>query len=85
MSEDNLRRQMRQPWVKFSTDAGGVDPEQIGDEGLLHPRAFGTYTRVLGHSVRDEGVVPLEDSIRKMTSAVAAAYSSTIAACSGWE
>ena len=71
MSEDNLRRQMRQPWMKFSTDAGGVDPQLLGDEGLLHPRAFGTYTRVLGHYVRDEGVIPLEDAIRKMTSAVA--------------
>ncbi|MBW3633397.1 MAG: D-aminoacylase [Chloroflexi bacterium] len=71
MSEDNLRRQMRQPWMKFSTDAGGVDPERLGDDGLLHPRAFGTYTRVLGHYARDEGVIPLEDAIRKMTSAVA--------------
>ena len=35
------------------------------------PRAFGTYTRVLGHFVRDEGVIPLEDAIRKMTSSVA--------------
>jgi dihydroorotase/N-acyl-D-amino-acid deacylase len=71
MSEDNLRRQMRQPWMKFSTDAGGVDPELLGDEGLRHPRAFGTYTRILGHYVRGEGVIPLEDAIRKMTSAVA--------------
>ena len=71
MSDENLRRQMRQPWMKFSTDAGGVDPELLGDDGLRHPRAFGTYTRVLGHYVRDEGVIPLEDAIRKMTSAVA--------------
>jgi N-acyl-D-amino-acid deacylase len=71
MSDDNLRRQMRQPWMKFSTDAGGVDPELLGDDGLRHPRAFGTYTRVLGHYVRDAGVIPLEDAIRKMTSAVA--------------
>jgi dihydroorotase/N-acyl-D-amino-acid deacylase len=71
MSEENLRRQMIQPWIKFSTDAGGVDPEQLGTGGLLHPRAFGTYTRVLGRYVRDEGVLPLEDAICKMTSAVA--------------
>ncbi len=71
MSEDNLRRQMRQPWMKFSTDAGGVDPENLGDDGLLHPRAFGTFTRVLGHYVRDQEVIPLEDAVRKMTSAVA--------------
>jgi N-acyl-D-amino-acid deacylase len=71
MSEENLRLQMRQPWIKFSTDAGGVDPGRLGDGGLLHPRGFGTYTRILGHYVRDEGVLPLEETIRKMTSAVA--------------
>ena len=71
MSEENLRRQMIQPWMKFSTDAGGVDPERLGAGGLLHPRAFGTYTRVLGHYVRDECVLQLEDAVRKMTSAVA--------------
>lgn len=71
MSEDNLRRQMQQPWMKFSTDAGGVDPTRLGGGGLLHPRGFGTYPRILGRYVRDEGVLPLEDAIRKMTSAVA--------------
>lgn len=71
MSDDNLRAQMQQPWMKFSTDAGGVDPEKLSSGGLLHPRAFGTYTRVLGHYVREEGVLPLEDAIRKMSSAVA--------------
>jgi dihydroorotase/N-acyl-D-amino-acid deacylase len=71
MQEENLRRQMRQPWIKFSTDAGGVDPQRVGARGLLHPRAFGTYTRVLGRYVRDEGVLAWEDAIRKMTSAVA--------------
>ena len=70
MDEENVRRQMAQPWTKFSTDAGGVDPERL-DGGLRHPRAFGTYTRVLGHYVREEGTLPLEDAIRKMTSAVA--------------
>jgi N-acyl-D-amino-acid deacylase len=71
MSEDNLRLQMLQPWITFSTDAGGVDPARIGERGLQHPRAFGTYPRVLGHYVREEGVIPLEDAVRKMTSAVA--------------
>ena len=73
MSDDNLRRQLQLPWIKVSTDAGGVDPavlEAQGD-GLHHPRAFGTYSRVLGHYVRDEGVITLEDAIRKMTSSVA--------------
>jgi dihydroorotase/N-acyl-D-amino-acid deacylase len=69
MSEENVALQMRQPWIKFGTDAGGHDPEKA--EGLVHPRSYGTYPRILGKYVREEGVIPLEDAIRKMTSAVA--------------
>jgi dihydroorotase/N-acyl-D-amino-acid deacylase len=68
-SEDNLKLQMRQPWIKFGTDAGGIDPAMA--RGLAHPRAYGNFTRVLGKYVREEQVIPLEDAIRKMTSAVA--------------
>ncbi|MDI3339940.1 MAG: D-aminoacylase [Sphaerobacter sp.] len=71
MSEDNIRLQLQQPWVKISTDAGGVDPAWAAAQGPTHPRAYGTYPRVLGKYVREEKVIPLEDAIRKMTSAVA--------------
>ena len=71
MTEDNLRLQLVQPWVKISTDAGGVDPAWARDLGPVHPRGYGTYPRVLGRFVRDQGVLPLEDAVRKMTSAVA--------------
>lgn len=71
MGEDNLALQMRQPWMKFSTDAGGLDPARITGVRPEHPRAYGTYPRVLGRYVREQGVMPLEDAIRKMTSAVA--------------
>lgn len=71
MSDDNLILQMRQPWITFSTDASGVDPATRQERGWLHPRAFGSYPRVLGHFVRERGVIPLEEAIRKMTSAVA--------------
>jgi len=70
MSEENLTLQMRQPWITFSTDAPGVDPANPGGI-LVHPRAYGTYPRILGSYVRDQQVIPLEDAIRKMTSAVA--------------
>lgn len=70
MSEDNLRLQLRQPWIKISTDAGGVDPAWAAAMGPTHPRSYGTYTRVLGTYVREEGVITLEDAVRKMTSAV---------------
>jgi dihydroorotase/N-acyl-D-amino-acid deacylase len=70
MSEDNLRLQLQQPWIKISTDAGGVDPSWAEAMGPSHPRSYGTYPRVLGRYVRDEGVISLEDAVRKMTSAV---------------
>ena len=69
MDEANVRLQLQQPWIKFGTDAGGIDPDSA--RGLTHPRAYGTFTRILGKYVRDEKVIPLEDAIRKMTSAVA--------------
>lgn len=69
MSEENIRLQLRQPWMKFGTDAGGLDPEQARD--LTHPRTYGNYPRLLGKYVRQENVVELEDAIRKMSSAVA--------------
>jgi dihydroorotase/N-acyl-D-amino-acid deacylase len=69
MSEENVKLQLQQPWMKFGTDAGGIDPDSA--RGLAHPRAYGNYPRILGKYVRDEEVIPLEDAIRKMSSAVA--------------
>lgn len=69
MSEQNVAMQIAQPWMKFGTDAGGMDPETA--TGRAHPRAYGTFARVLGRYVRDEGVLPLEDAVRKMSSSVA--------------
>jgi N-acyl-D-amino-acid deacylase len=69
MSEENVAEKMRQPWMKFGTDAGGPDPATA--TGLTHPRAYGTFTRILGRYVREEGVLELEDAVRKMSSAVA--------------
>jgi N-acyl-D-amino-acid deacylase len=71
MTEDNLPLQLRQPWIKISTDAGGVDPAWAAEHGPVHPRGYGTYPRVLGNYVREQGVLTLEDAVRKMTSAVA--------------
>lgn len=69
MSEENVSMQLGQPWIKLGTDAGGIDPETA--EGLAHPRAYGTFTRVLGKYVREEGATTLEEAVRKMSSAVA--------------
>ncbi len=71
MSPDNLALQAKQPWITFSTDAGGIDPERGRKMGLLHPRAYGTYTRVLGRFVREKGLLSLEEAVRKSSGAVA--------------
>jgi len=71
MDEGNIRSQLRQPWVKISTDAGGYDPSWGKAWAPVHPRSYGTYPRVLGKYVRDENVLSIEDGIRKMSSAVA--------------
>jgi N-acyl-D-amino-acid deacylase len=69
MTEENLKLQMQQPWIKFGTDAGGADPKN--PEELVHPRSYGTYPRILGKYVREERVMGLEEAVRKMSSAVA--------------
>jgi N-acyl-D-amino-acid deacylase len=69
MTEDNVKLQLQQPWIKIGTDASGLDPDRAKD--LAHPRSYGTFPRILGKYVREENVMPLEDAVRKMTSAVA--------------
>jgi len=73
MNEENVQLQMRQPWIKFGTDASGQNPDK--DHDLVHPRAYGTYTRILGKYVREDRIIPIEDAIRKMSSSVAARLS----------
>jgi dihydroorotase/N-acyl-D-amino-acid deacylase len=70
MSEDNVRIQLPRPWVVIGSDAGGEDPDSA--TRMVHPRAYGTYPRILGRYVREQRLMTLEDAVRKMTSAVAA-------------
>lgn len=69
MTDENVAMQLRQPWVVIGTDAEGFDPESA--KGLTHPRAYGSYPRLLGKYVREEHVLTLEDAIRKFSSGVA--------------
>jgi dihydroorotase/N-acyl-D-amino-acid deacylase len=69
MDEANVRMNLQQPWIKIGTDAGAVDPATF--QGLVHPRALGTFPRILGRYARDERLMPLEEAVRKMTSATA--------------
>ena len=69
MKEDNVEMQLQQPWMKFGTDADGWDPDSV--KGVLHPRTYGTFPRILGYYVRERKLLSLEEAIRKMTSATA--------------
>ena len=73
-SDSNIAMQFKQPWMKFATDASGMDPDSVKGS-MTHPRAYGNYTRLLGRYVRDEKVLTLEDAIRKMTWSVASRLS----------
>jgi dihydroorotase/N-acyl-D-amino-acid deacylase len=72
MDEANVALGLQQPWVKISTDEGGLDPAWARELGPAHPRAYGTYPRVLAKYVREQKLLTLEDAIRKMSGAVAA-------------
>ena len=68
MSEDNVRRQIALPWMAFGSDAGSMAPEGRVLEQSQHPRAYGNVARLLGRYVRDEGVISLEEAVRRLTS-----------------
>jgi N-acyl-D-aspartate/D-glutamate deacylase len=65
MNEEQKQQAMRAPFTMFDTDAEAVNPDSVKS---VHPRAFGTFPRILAKYVRDEQVIPLEEAIRKMTS-----------------
>jgi len=65
-SEDVVRKAVALPWVSFNTDAASVAPEGVFLKRHPHPRAYGSFTRVLGKYVRDEQLIPMEEAIRKL-------------------
>ena len=68
MTEDNVSKQIALPWVSFCSDSPSLAPEGVFLKSSTHPRAYGSFARLLGKYVRDEGVLPLEEAIRKLTS-----------------
>ncbi len=68
MSEENVKKQIALPWVSFCSDAGAPSTEGAFLKSNPHPRAYGNFARLLGKYVREEGVIPLEEAIRKLTS-----------------
>jgi N-acyl-D-amino-acid deacylase len=68
MSEENVKKQIKLPWVSFDSDAASLAPEGAFLKSNPHPRAYGNFARLLGKYVRDERIVPLEEAIRRLTS-----------------
>lgn len=68
MSEENIRKQIRLPWVSFDSDAGSMAPEGPFLKSNPHPRAYGNFARLLGKYVRDEKIISLEEAVRRLTS-----------------
>lgn len=67
MSEENIRKQLRLPYLSFGSDAGALATEGAFLRSSTHPRAYGNFARLLGKYVRDEKILPLEEAIRKLT------------------
>ena len=72
MHEDDVVAALKHPLVSIDTDSGAKAEDGPLSESKSHPRAFGTFARILGKYVRDEKVLRLEEAVRKMTSQPAA-------------
>ena len=68
MSEENVRKKVGLPWVSFDSDAGAPSAEGVFLKSNPHPRAYGSFARLLGRYVREEGVISLQEAIRRLTS-----------------
>jgi N-acyl-D-amino-acid deacylase len=67
MSEENIEKQIRLPWVSFGSDAASMAPEGVFLKSSTHPRAYGNFARLLGKYVRERKLIPLEEAVRRLT------------------
>jgi len=67
MSEPDVRLALEQPWVSIDNDSQGTSPEGLLGQEHPHPRAYGTFPRILRKFVREEHALTLEDAIRKFS------------------
>ncbi|HXG59416.1 MAG TPA: amidohydrolase family protein [Thermoanaerobaculia bacterium] len=71
MREDDVQHALAQPWVSIGADSGSPTPRARAENEAVHPRAYGSFPRVLGHYVRDVRLFTLEEAVRKVTSQAA--------------
>ena len=67
MSEENLKKELRQPWVSLGSDGASMAPEGVFIKSSTHPRAYGNFARLLGKYVREERVISLTEAVRRLT------------------
>ena len=67
MNEEDIKHAMKQPWLSFDNDYGAVNTIGPLSESKVHPRAYGSFPRILGNYVREEKILQLEEAIRKLT------------------
>lgn len=67
-SEDNIQKIIQLPYVSFGSDAGSFTIDKSTDTLNGHPRAFGTFARILGKYVRDRKILTLQEAVRRLTS-----------------
>ena len=71
MNEDDVQLAVKHPLVSYGADSGSPTPEMRSSGAAIHPRAYGTFPRVLGRYVRELKLLTLEEAVRKMTSQAA--------------
>lgn len=67
MDEDNVRRKIALPWVSFCSDSASMAPEEPFTNDQPHPRAYGSFARLLGKYVREEGILSLEEAVYRLS------------------
>ena len=68
MNEKDVQTALREPWLDIASDGSSLSTDGLLAAGHPHPRNYGTFPRILGHYVRDEKVLTLEEAVRRMTS-----------------
>jgi N-acyl-D-amino-acid deacylase len=67
MSEDNIKKQLKYPWISLGSDEASQAPEGVFLKANAHPRAYGNFARFLGHYVRDEHLMSLAEAVRRLS------------------
>ena len=82
MSEENVKKELRKPWISFGSDEASQAPEPPFTKSNPHPRAYGNFARVLGKYVRDEKVLPMRESVPLVRGTPAGWARKAVSACS---